>query len=60
MAGGDQCGNYNPARFNEANAINISKEVAYKGLYSIEATAINGPDPYPRVQNILDELLKDI
>jgi sugar phosphate isomerase/epimerase len=51
---------YDPNRFNEANAIRISKEVGYKGLYSIEATPINGPDPYVAVQNIIDELLKDI
>ena len=60
LSSGSSHVHYNPARFNEANAINISKEVGYKGLYSIEATPINGPDPYTRVQNILDELLKDI
>jgi hypothetical protein len=60
LSSGSSHVHYDPARFNEANAINISKEVGYKGLYSIEATAINGPDPYTRVQNILDELLKDI
>ncbi len=51
---------YDPARFNEANAIKISKEVGYKGLYSIEASTINGPDPYSRVQTVLDELLRDL
>ena len=35
-------------------------EGPYKGLYSIEAGANNGPDPYAAVQSILDELLKDI
>src|SRR4051794_17215553 len=34
---------YDPTRFNEARAIAISKEVGYKGLYSIEATSANGP-----------------
>ncbi len=51
---------YDPARFNEANAIKISKDVGYKGLYSIEASTINGPDPYSRVQTVLDELLRDL
>jgi hypothetical protein len=58
-SGSSHC-HYNPERYNEANAIKISKEVGYKGLYSIEASANNGPDPYVAVQTILDELLKDI
>lgn len=60
LSSGSSHVHYNPARYNEANAIKISKEVGYKGLYSIEASNINGPDPYSRVQTILDELLKDI
>jgi hypothetical protein len=58
-SGSSHC-HYNPERYSEANAIKISKEVGYKGLYSIEAGANNGPDPYAAVQTILDELLKDI
>jgi hypothetical protein len=58
-SGSSHC-HYNPERYNEANAIEISKEVGYKGLYSIEAGANNGPDPYAAVQSILDELLRDI
>jgi len=58
-SGSSHC-HYNPERYDEANAIKISKEVGYKGLYSIEAGANNGPDPYTAVQTILDELLKDI
>jgi hypothetical protein len=58
-SGSSHC-HYNPERYNEANAIKISKEVGYKGLYSIEAGGNNGPDPYAAVQNILDELLRDI
>jgi sugar phosphate isomerase/epimerase len=60
LSSGSSHVHYDPARFNEANAIKISKEVGYKGLYSIEASTINGPDPYSRVQTILDELLRDI
>lgn len=58
-SGSSHC-HYNPERYSEADAIKISKEVGYKGLYSIEASANNGPDPYSAVQNILDELVKDI
>lgn len=58
-SGSSHC-HYDPQRFSEANAIRISKEVGYKGLYSIEATPSNGPDPYVAVQTIVDELLKDI
>jgi hypothetical protein len=58
-SGSSHC-HYSPERFSEANAINISKEVGYKGLYSIEASSSNGPDPYTAVQTILDELVKDI
>ena len=58
-SGSSHC-HYDPDRYNEANAIRISKEAGYQGLYSIEASANNGPDPYAAVQTILDELLKDI
>ncbi|MGO9254721.1 MAG: sugar phosphate isomerase/epimerase family protein [Bryobacteraceae bacterium] len=58
-SGSSHC-HYNPERYNEANAIRILKEVGYTGLYSIEASANNGPDPYAAVQSILDELLRDI
>jgi hypothetical protein len=58
-SGSSHC-HYNPERYNEANAIKISKELGYKGLYSIEAGGNNGPDPYAAVQSILDELLRDL
>lgn len=51
---------YDPKRFSEANAIAISKESGYKGLFSIEATEVNGPDPYLAVESIISELVKDI
>jgi sugar phosphate isomerase/epimerase len=57
---GSSHAHYDPERYSEADAIAISKELGYKGLYSIEATAVNGPDPYVAVQTIIDELLKDI
>ena len=58
-SGSSHC-HYDPERYSEANAIRISKEVGYRGLYSIEASRNNGPDPFIAVQTILDELLKDI
>lgn len=58
-SGSSHC-HYDPDRYNEADAVRISKEVGYRGIYSIEASANNGPDPYAAVQTILDELLKDI
>ena len=59
-SGSSHC-HYAPARYSEADAIKISKECGYQGLYSIEAEAADdGPDPYVSVQTIVDELLKDI
>jgi sugar phosphate isomerase/epimerase len=60
LSSGSSHAHYDPSRYSEANAIKISKEVGYKGLYSIEATSRNGPDPYTAVQTILDELVKDL
>lgn len=60
LSSGSSHAHYDPQRYSEADAIAISKEVGYKGLYSIEATAVNGPDPYAAVQTIINELLKDI
>jgi hypothetical protein len=60
LSSGSSHAHYYPARFNEANAIKISKEVGYKGLISIEASPVNGPDPFTRIQTVLDELLRDI
>lgn len=57
---GSSHAHYDPQRYSEADAIAISRELGYKGLYSIEATPVNGPDPYVAVQTIIDELLKDI
>jgi hypothetical protein len=58
-SGSSHC-HYDPERYSEADAIKLSKEVGYKGLYSIEAGANNGPDPYTAVQTILNELVHDI
>jgi len=59
MTSGNSHAHYDPQRYNEANAINISKEVGYKGLYSIETSSrSNGPDPYAAVQSVRDALLQ--
>lgn len=50
---------YMPELFNSARAIQISKEAGYKGLFSIEAEPLTG-EPYPFVETILDELLRDL
>lgn len=57
---GSSHAHYDPGRFNEANALGIAKEVGYTGLFSIEATSANGPDPYLAVQTIVQELTRDI
>jgi len=44
-------------RFDFANAIRISKQMGFKGVYSIET---GGPDPYAKVQTILDALLANM
>ncbi len=47
---------YNPARFDLAKLMQITKDAKYKGLYTIEA-GFNG-DPYVQVQTVLDNILK--
>jgi hypothetical protein len=46
-----------PDLFDSARVVQISKEVGYKGLYSIEAEPLSA-DPYPFVQTIVGVLLK--
>jgi sugar phosphate isomerase/epimerase len=58
LSSGNSHAHYNPEQYNEADAIKISKEVGYKGLYSIETGMNNGPDPYAAVQSVRDALLK--
>ena len=59
LSSGSSHAHYAPERYSEADAIKISKEVGYTGLYSIEAVKANGPE-LAAVQTIVDELLKDI
>ena len=50
----------NPARYDLAAALALTKELAYKGLYSIEANVASGTDPHESVQRIYDVLLASI
>jgi hypothetical protein len=58
LTSGNSHAHYAPERYSELEAITISKEAGYKGLYSIETGRNNGPDPYAAVQSVLDALLK--
>lgn len=49
-----------PDKFDTADALRISKEAGYKGLFVIEERGNNGPDPYAAVQAIVDILLASI
>jgi hypothetical protein len=42
---------------NFAKAIQISREMNFKGVYSLET---GGPDPYAAMQKVLDELLQNL
>jgi hypothetical protein len=55
---GNSHAHYDPSRYSEADCINISKQVGYKGLYAIETGRNNGPDPYLAVQTVRDTLLE--
>ena len=37
-----------------------AKQVGYNGIFSIEAGANDGPDPYAWVQTVRDAILKEI
>jgi sugar phosphate isomerase/epimerase len=49
-----------PDKFSTAEAIAISKEAGYNGIYTIEERGVNGPDPYAAVQTIVDVLLANL
>jgi hypothetical protein len=48
---------WNPERFNFATAIRISKEMGFKGVYSMET---GGPEPYAMQQQLLDYLVANL
>lgn len=49
-----------PGRLEAAEAIRLSKEVGYQGIYTIEERGYNGSDPYAGVQTVLDILLANL
>lgn len=49
-----------PDRFDFAKAVAISKEMGFKGIYSIEANKSVAPEPLDAVRIVLAELLKNI
>jgi len=50
----------NPARYDLPAALALTKELGYRGLYSIEAGGNMGSDPYQNVQSIYDVLLASL
>jgi hypothetical protein len=52
--------NHVPEKFDTAEGIKISKEVGYKGIFSIEVSSGDNPDPYAPVQTILDIVLANM
>jgi hypothetical protein len=52
----------NPARYDLPAALALTREIAYKGIYSIEAGGggVAGADPFENVQRIYDILLANI
>jgi sugar phosphate isomerase/epimerase len=49
-----------PEKFSTPEAIEISKEAGYKGIYTIEERSFNSPDPYVGVQTVVDVLIANI
>jgi Xylose isomerase-like TIM barrel len=50
----------NPARYDLAAAIALTRELKYSGIYSIEAGGGMGPDPYENNQKIYDVLIANL
>ena len=46
---------WNPDRFSLATAVAISREMGFKGIYSLET---GGPEPYAMQQTLLDKLME--
>jgi hypothetical protein len=60
LSSGSSHVHYAPEKWSLHDALQIAKEVGYKGLFSVESGANNGPDPYARVQTVIDAILKEI
>lgn len=60
MSSGSCHAHYAPERWNFHDTIQLSKDLGYKGIWSVEAGGNNGPDAYSSSQTIVDALLKEI
>jgi len=60
MSSGSSHAHYAPERWNFHDTIQISKELGYTGIWSVESGGNNGPDAYSQVQTIVDALVKEI
>ena len=60
MTAGSSRVTHAPDKFDTVEAIEISKQAGYKGIFSIAASARTSPDPYAPVQAVLDILLANI
>jgi hypothetical protein len=60
MTAGSSRVQHAPEKYNLAEAIGISKEAGYKGIYAIETVRGNGSDPNAAVQAVLNVLLASI
>ncbi len=49
-----------PGKLEAPEAIRLSREVGYKGIYTIEERGYNGSDPYAGVQTVLQIILANI
>jgi hypothetical protein len=49
-----------PEKFSTPEAIKISKEAGFTGIYTIEERGVNSPDPYVGVQTVVDVIVANI
>jgi hypothetical protein len=49
-----------PEKFSTEDAIRISKDAGFKGIYTIEERGYNGSEPFAALQTVLDVLLANI
>ena len=60
ISSGSTHAHYAPDRWSLHDAIQITRDVGYKGIFSIESGPNNGPDCYAQVQTVRDALLKEL
>jgi sugar phosphate isomerase/epimerase len=60
MTAGNSHVTHVPDKFDTGDAIRISREAGYQGVFTIETSSRNSRDPYAPVQTILDILLANV